>query len=800
MREMSIQNIYSDGFGWGSLWSALLVVTLVAYKGVVARSLGIRCSLVDGGRGIRGAGNGIGFVQRYGEGEEDDTAMDVNFSGSLCFDKIMNQYVPVDAPEAKGSLGDARGDIIISYEFISISSSSIAFEVFTKVQTSYPHENLLTRKELDAKPAVPVVIEGVELDLRMRGFEFFNLVSSYAFDSLRPIHLKATGRIKFQGKVIKPLSMSIADELHKNKDTEVSKILAGDVSITGLKLNQLMLAPHLGGVLNISRGCIRSLDATGRPDESLSVEVIGPLESITKDNVIGTMLSFSLQKGQLRASVCYQPFHSANLEAELQLNFQKRRGHGILSLLHPKFSGVLGEALDLAARWSGDVVSTSRVTLAIDDGTGSIPLYPHLMFDNREISERIATCTLKCLVFKHNFLRVHALIDSDTTPSYEGNLLLDFNWAVAASIVSVYKSLDWEQEGGDPCLRVPWSWMECNSDPQPKIMSVPWSWMECNSDPQPKFIDMMVLFKLTVGCSWRFCDSWCLIVRPFFGCPDLYGIRAVLFSDGGRDPRAGRMAMDFSGGEEDDTAMDVNFSRSLCFDKIMNQYVPVDAPEAEGSLGDARGDIIISYEFITISSSSIAFELFTKVQTSYPHENLLTRKELDTKPAVPVVIEGVELDLRMRGFEFFNLVSSYAFDSLRPIHLKATGRIKFQGKVVKPLSMSIADELHKNKDTEVSKILAGDVSITGLKLNQLMLAPHLGGVLNISRGCIKLDATGRPDESLSVEVIGPLESITKDNIIGTMLSFSLHKGQLRANVCYQPFHSANLEVLALPKQ
>lgn len=45
-------------------------------------------------------------------------------------------------------------------------------------------------------------------------------------------------------------------------------------------------------------------------------------------------------------------------QAELQLNFQKRRGHGMLSVLQPKFSGVLGEALDVAAKWSGDVVST----------------------------------------------------------------------------------------------------------------------------------------------------------------------------------------------------------------------------------------------------------------------------------------------------------------------------------------------------------------------------------------------------------------------------------------------------------
>lgn len=51
------------------------------------------------------------------------------------------------------------------------------------------------------------------------------------------------------------------------------------------------------------------------------------------------------------------------LQAELQLNFQKRRGHGLLSVLQPKFSGVLGEALDVAARWSGDVVSTFSLYL-----------------------------------------------------------------------------------------------------------------------------------------------------------------------------------------------------------------------------------------------------------------------------------------------------------------------------------------------------------------------------------------------------------------------------------------------------
>ncbi|KAI7745119.1 hypothetical protein M8C21_032015, partial [Ambrosia artemisiifolia] len=355
----------------------------------VADLYGIRATLVDGGE-IRGAGN----AWICPEGEVDDTAMDVNFSGSLCFDKIMDQYVPGynhlipfklgdlngetklsgsllkprfdikwTAPKAEGSFGDARGDMIISHEFITISSSSIAFELFTKVETSYPYENWLDRKEL------AVIIEGVELDLRMRSFEIFNLVSSYAFDSLRPIHLKATGRIKFQGKVVKPAA-------------EVSKILAGDVLITGLKLNQLLLAPQLAGQLNISPASIK-LDATGRADESLALEVIGPLKSFSEDNIIGTKLSFSLLKGQLRANAFYHPFQSINVEvrnipldelelaslrgvlqrAEVQINFQKRRGHGILSLLHPKFSGVLGEALDLATRWSGDVITVEKAVL-----------------------------------------------------------------------------------------------------------------------------------------------------------------------------------------------------------------------------------------------------------------------------------------------------------------------------------------------------------------------------------------------------------------------------------------------------
>ncbi|KAL3500462.1 hypothetical protein ACH5RR_039555 [Cinchona calisaya] len=380
----------------------------------VADLYGIRANLVDGGE-IRGAGN----AWICPEGEVDDSAMDVNFSGNFCFDKLMHRYMPGylqlmplklgdlngetklsgsllrprfdikwTAPKAEGSLSGARGDIIISHDYITVNSSSTAFELNMKVLTSYPDEQWLNQRDYEVKIALPLVVEGVELDLRMRGFEFFGLDSSFSFDSLRPAHLKATGRIKFQGKVTKASSINNEQNLHLGSNSEPSEdytyaqMLSGDVSISGLKLNQLMLAPQLAGVLSITNGGIK-LDATGRPDESLAMEIVGPLQDISEENLKGKMLSFSLQKGHLKAVACYRPLLSANLEvrnlpldelelaslrgtiqrAEIQLNFQKRRGHGLLSVLRPKFSGALGEALDVAARWSGDVITVEKVML-----------------------------------------------------------------------------------------------------------------------------------------------------------------------------------------------------------------------------------------------------------------------------------------------------------------------------------------------------------------------------------------------------------------------------------------------------
>lgn len=167
-------------------------------------------------------------------------------------------------------------------------------------------------------------------------------------------------------------------------------------------------------------------------------------------------------------------------------------------------------------------------------------------------------------------------------------------------------------------------------------------------------------------------------------------------------------------------------------------------PKAEGSLSEARGDIIISHYSIIINSSSVAFDFTIKVQTSYCDEHGLDTKDFSAKTSVPFTVEGIELDLRMRGFEFFSLVSDYLSDSPKLMHLKATGRVKFQGKVLKSCStieqdLSLENNMQQVKSNEEkTDCLASEVLISGLQLNHLMLGPQLNRLLSISRDFFKV--------------------------------------------------------------
>ncbi|KAI3896008.1 hypothetical protein MKW92_017971 [Papaver armeniacum] len=80
-------------------------------------------------------------------------------------------------------------------------------------------------------------------------------------------------------------------------------------------------------------------------------------------------------------------------------------------------------------------------------------------------------------VFNFEFARASDSTRGPLLNAIEINRYLEINSGsadetVMASLVSRHSLADWAREGGDPCLPVPWSWLRCNSDPQPKIISI----------------------------------------------------------------------------------------------------------------------------------------------------------------------------------------------------------------------------------------------------------------------------------------------------------------------------------------
>ncbi|KAH9324119.1 hypothetical protein KI387_004297 [Taxus chinensis] len=380
---------------------------------------GIRATLADGGE-IRGAGNA--WICQ--EGEMDENAVEVNFSGNVHFDNVVRHYaldaiqvIPVKlgdvnieaklfgsilrprydikwtAPKAEGSFTDARGEIIISHEAITISSSSTTFDLLTKIQIACPNLHDSEKEISGLIPAVSSDILSVTADLRLQGFNILGSTPFGSIGSSKPMHMKLTGRTKFEGRVVKSSNSSVDENVAWKEFSSPDECggmkasgLVGEVHLSGIRLNQLLVAPQLVGSLDISPQSFK-LDATGRPDESLLIEIVGALHLSSSEtspyDLVKRKVSLSLQKGQLRTNIFFQPGHLASLEvrhlqldelelaslrgmvqkAEIQLNFQKRRGQGNLSVMRPRFSGVQGESLDLSARWSGDVITIEKSVL-----------------------------------------------------------------------------------------------------------------------------------------------------------------------------------------------------------------------------------------------------------------------------------------------------------------------------------------------------------------------------------------------------------------------------------------------------
>ena len=171
--------------------------------------------------------------------------------------------------------------------------------------------------------------------------------------------------------------------------------------------------------------------------------------------------------------------------------------------------------------------------------------------------------------------------------------------------------------------------------------------------------------------------------------------------------------------KEDETAIDMNLSKSLAFEDSRHRchLMPLQlgefklsvsfsrprsnrkwtAPATVGSFRNARGGIMNSHECIPSNYALAAFALYRKVQTSYFDDFDLKGNEFYALTAIPFTVNEMELEPHRHGLELFSLVSSYPFNFLRPMLLRATRRIKFQGKFSEISNTILEQNLDRDK-------------------------------------------------------------------------------------------------------
>lgn len=139
--------------------------------------------------------------------------------------------------------------------------------------------------------------------------------------------------------------------------------------------------------------------------------------------------------------------------------------------------------------------------------------------------------------------------------------------------------------------------------------------------------------------------------------------------------------------------------------------------------------------------------------------------------------------------------------------MKLTGKAKFHESIVESLERSVDENIVVREETmstdefnrRKASGLVGDVQLSRIKLNQLLMGPKLLGLLDIFPQNFKLNAARRPDENILIEFVcgsNPTNSESSPyDLVMRKAYLYFQKGQLRTSISFQPSHSASLKVL-----
>ncbi|XP_011004155.1 PREDICTED: probable LRR receptor-like serine/threonine-protein kinase At1g67720 [Populus euphratica] len=87
---------------------------------------------------------------------------------------------------------------------------------------------------------------------------------------------------------------------------------------------------------------------------------------------------------------------------------------------------------------------------------------------------------------------------------------------VISRVILSHSTEDWAQEGGDPCLPVPWSWVQCNSEARPRIVKLSLSSKNLSGNVPSGLTMLTGLVEL-----WLDGNSLTGPIPDFTGCTDL---------------------------------------------------------------------------------------------------------------------------------------------------------------------------------------------------------------------------------------------------------------------------------------
>ena len=212
------------------------------------------------------------------------------------------------------------------------------------------------------------------------------------------------------------------------------------------------------------------------------------------------------------------------------------------------------------------------------------------------------------------------------------------------------------------------------------------------------------------------------------------------------------------------------------------------APLARGPLEGLRGSVDITRDALSLSLSSAAFDLTGSAATTSPPIIPSKRRpslgplrpwpllpdQLPPPPPRPTV-DSIEGEMRLRAFDALGLVPA-GTDPLPPpsptqLHLKMSGKVKLAGQVQVKREGGGMDGEAKSQGEGVGAPVkgsgsakgvhasdggprfAGEVSLQGIRVNQLLLGANIAGHVHASPTSLELRTTGvRTDEAFHLRL------------------------------------------------